>query len=200
MREDTGGFLIATSGLHNGGVTVDVRQARSEEYARVGDLLVRAYATLGDRHEAYIPVLRDVAGRAAAAEVLVATLDGVPMGTVTFVAGPGPQAEGDDPDAATIRMLGVAPEGRGKGIGAALVDACVERARALGCQRVVLDTRESMRAAHRLYEKAGFRRAPELDRHPPEVPDLLLLGYVLELHDSSVPRSSREPHPSPPHF
>ena len=164
-------------------MTVDFRRARPEEYARIGDLLVRAYATLADRDEAYDSVLRDVAGRAANADVLVATVDGIPMGTVTFVPGPGPQAEGNDPDAATLRMLGVAPEARGKGIGAALIDTCVRLARDLGRRRVVLDTRESMHSAHRLYESAGFRRAPELDRRPPEAPDLLLLGYVLELDD-----------------
>jgi ribosomal protein S18 acetylase RimI-like enzyme len=164
-------------------MAVEIRRAQDDEFRLVGDLLVRAYATLADRDEAYDVVLRDVAGRSTTAEVLVATLDGIPMGTVTFVPGPGPQAEVDDPDAATIRMLGVAPEARGKGIGAALIDSCVQLARDLGRRRIVLDTRESMQAAHRLYGLAGFRRAPELDRRPPDAPDLLLLGYVLELDD-----------------
>ena len=113
--------------------------------------------------------------------MLVAVEDGRILGSVTFVPGPGPQAENDDPQAATIRMLGVAPEARGKGIGAALVGACVQRAHALGRRRVLLVTRESMQAAHRIYQRAGFRRAPELDWRPDDAPDLLLLGYVLEL-------------------
>ena len=173
-------------------MTVEIRRVEDEDHQRVGDLPVRAYATLTDRDEAYDAVLRDVAGRATTAEVLVATLDGIPMGTVTFVPGPGPQSEVDDPDAATIRMLGVAPEARGKGIGAALIDACVRMARDLGRRRVVLDTRESMHSAHRLYEGAGFRRAPELDRRPPEAPDLLLLGYVLELNDNESPPAAAD--------
>ena len=164
-------------------MTVEIRPARPEEYEAVGELVVAAYATLSDReaNRGYEPFLRDVAGRAETAEVLVAVEDGRILGSVTFVPGPGPQAENDDPQAATIRMLGVAPEVRGKGIGAALVDACVQRARALGRRRVLLVTRESMQAAHRIYQRAGFRRAPELDWRPDDAPDLLLLGYVLEL-------------------
>jgi ribosomal protein S18 acetylase RimI-like enzyme len=80
-------------------------------------------------------------------------------------------------------MLGVAPEARGMGVGAALVEECIERARKLGRLRVLLDTRQSMEAAHRLYERAGFRRAPELDRRPAEAPDMVLLGYRLDLQN-----------------
>jgi RimJ/RimL family protein N-acetyltransferase len=36
-----------------------------------------------------------------------------------------------------------------------------------------------MTAARRLYERLGFRREPAHDWSP--VPDMLLLGYVLEL-------------------
>ena len=158
-----------------------IRPARVDEYEAVGELVVRAYSTLPDRVPAYDAVLRDVAGRAATAEVLVAETEGAVVGTVTFVPGPGPQAEVDDPDAAAIRMLGVAPEARGKGVGAALVEECIGRARKLGRLRVLLDTRQSMEAAHRVYDRAGFRRASELDRRPAEAPDLLLLGYRLDL-------------------
>ena len=79
-------------------MSVTVRSARPDEYDRVGDLVVAAYATLSDGVEAYEPVLRDVARRAETTEVLVATLDGEVVGTATFVPGPGPQAEFDDPE------------------------------------------------------------------------------------------------------
>jgi ribosomal protein S18 acetylase RimI-like enzyme len=162
-------------------MTLEIRSARTDEYAEIGDLVVAGYATLRDRAPGYDAVLRDVAARAASAEVLVALLDGAIVGSVTYVGGPGPQAEVDDPDAATIRMLAVAPEARGHGVGAALVEACIERARNGGRRRVILDTRESMTAAHRLYERVGFVRDATLNRRPTEAPELLLLGCRLEL-------------------
>lgn len=162
---------------------MEIRPARPDEYDTVADVVSAAYATLPDHaaEHSYEASLRDVAGRAETAEVLVAVEDGEILGTITFVPGPGPMAESDDPDAAWIRMLGVTPAARGKGVGAALVNECVERARAAGRRRVLLDTRESMQSAHRIYERAGFRRAPELDWRPEDAPDLLLLGYSLEL-------------------
>ena len=44
---------------------------------------------------------------------------------------------------------------------------------------MVCCSRPDMYAAHRLYERLGFVRAPELDWQP--VPDFDLLGYTLEL-------------------
>lgn len=149
-------------------MTLEIRSARPEEYAEVSDLVVAGYATLSDRAPGYEAVLRDVATRAESADVLVAVLAGTIVGSVKYVAGPGPQAEFDDPEAATIRMLAVAPEARGHGVGAALVDACIDRARQTGRRRVLLDTRQSMTSAHRLYERAGFVRDASLDRRPAE--------------------------------
>ena len=96
-----------------------------------------------------------------------------------------PLYEVDDPDGATIRMLGVAATARGQGIGEALARACVERARAAGARRIWLHTEPFMQAAHRLYERLGFVRAPEKDWRFEEEgePDVILLAYVLESVD-----------------
>jgi Acetyltransferases len=78
-----------------------------------------------------------------------------------------------------FRMLVVDPRARRRGVGAALVRKCVERARAAGCTTLRLSTQVEMTAAHRLYERLGFRRSPERDWGP--VPGLALLTYALEL-------------------
>ena len=76
--------------------------------------------------------LRDVAGRSAGAEVLVAVDGGRRCSAaVTYVPGPAsPAAEFTEPDAAGIRMLAVAPDAQRRGVGEALTRACVDRARA----------------------------------------------------------------------
>jgi ribosomal protein S18 acetylase RimI-like enzyme len=159
---------------------VTIRVARPSEYEAAGELIVTAYRTLRDSgEEFYERELRDVAGRAGSSEVLVATVAGRIVGCVTFVDGDEPLSQTDDPEAATIRMLGVDADARGRGIGQALVRACIDRARAAGRRRVRLDTRTSMESAQRLYERLGFRRDPDQDWSPAD--GIVLLGYVLDL-------------------
>jgi ribosomal protein S18 acetylase RimI-like enzyme len=164
-------------------VTLTIRAVRPDEHELAGALVVDAYRTLGDEGgQPYETLLRDVSGRVANSDVLVAELDGRVVGTVTFVDGQRALSEVDDPDAATIRMLGVSTEARGRGIGRALVVECIERARRSGRRRVRLDTRTSMTVAHGLYESLGFRREPSHDWSPS--PGIRLLAYVLELEQA----------------
>ncbi|MBN9671160.1 GNAT family N-acetyltransferase [Roseibium aggregatum] len=55
-----------------------------------------------------------------------------------------------------MKRLYVLPDGRGLGIGAALVERVVAAARNAGYRDMVLDTLPSMRGAIRLYQAAGF--------------------------------------------
>jgi ribosomal protein S18 acetylase RimI-like enzyme len=76
-------------------------------------------------------------------------------------------------------MLAVAGRAQGRGVGEALVRACIDRAREVGSHRVVLHSTPWMQAAHRLYGRLGFVRRPDLDWTP--VPDIPLLGFSLDL-------------------
>jgi ribosomal protein S18 acetylase RimI-like enzyme len=133
----------------------------------------------------YVDQLRDAASRAAHADLLVAVPDGArttsqgPAGTVTFCRPGSRYAELSVTGEAEFRMLAVDSRFRGRGVGEALVRACRDRARDDGCQRLVCCSRPDMRTAHRLYERLGFVRAPELDWEP--VPGFQLLGYALSL-------------------
>ncbi|MEU3946471.1 GNAT family N-acetyltransferase [Streptomyces sp. NPDC029526] len=171
---------------------ITIRPALPAEYATLGALTARAYLDDGlldfGESDAYLGELRDVAKRAAAAEVLVAVEGDPPsggrlLGGVTFVPYGGPMADLAGAGEAEIRMLAVDRAARGRGAGEALVRACVDRARALeGCVRVVLSSQSSMRAAHRIYERLGFVRAPHRDWNPlPHVDDIMLLSYELTL-------------------
>lgn len=160
-----------------------IRRARPAEYEGLGELTAQAY--LGDGlldfggDDTYLHHLRDVAGRAAAAEVLVAAEGGRVLGGVTYVPSPGPMADIARDGEAEIRMLAVAKEARGRGTGEALVRECVRRSRTAGRDRLVLSTQAVMHTAHRLYERLGFTRTPERDWCP--IPGLSLLTYELTL-------------------
>jgi ribosomal protein S18 acetylase RimI-like enzyme len=152
---------------------------REAEYASTGELIVEAYRTLGDEgDEFYEQELRDVRGRVAVSEVLVAEMEGEVVGCVSLSLGQTALSEVEDPDAATIRMFAVSSEARGRGVGEALVRHCLEQACSNRCRRVRLDTRTSMKGAQRIYERLGFRRAPEHDWSP--AAGILLLAYVLD--------------------
>lgn len=163
-----------------------VRPARPDEFGALGALTADAYVSAGQldpvTDHPYLSVLRDVAARAAHAEVLVAVDPaGTLLGGVTFVAGPGgPYADLARSGEAEFRALAVNAAARGRGVGDALVRECVIRARAVeGCVRLVLSTQSTMTTAQRLYERLGFARLPDRDWMP--VPHVTLLAYSLEL-------------------
>ncbi|MER6629952.1 GNAT family N-acetyltransferase [Streptomyces sp. NPDC000987] len=164
-----------------------MRQAAPGEYEALGEITARAYLRDGlldfGESDAYLAELKDVGKRAAAAEVLVAVRQDRLLGGVTFVPSGGPMADIAGPGEAEIRMLAVAHDARGRGVGEALVRVCLDRARAVqGCARVVLSTQRSMHTAHRIYERVGFARAPERDWNPvPHLDDITLLAYQLTL-------------------
>jgi GNAT superfamily N-acetyltransferase len=164
-----------------------IRPARPDEYDEIGELMVRVY--LAERYTRagshYLPILRDSAARAEKAELMVAVDSGDGpadriLGTVTYAGYGSPYAEHtDSPEGAAFRMLVVDPAARGRGVGEALVNWCVERARAAGVRTLRLSTQTGMAAAGRLYLRLGFVRTPERDWSPE--PDVDLITYKLEL-------------------
>jgi ribosomal protein S18 acetylase RimI-like enzyme len=158
---------------------LEIRPALPEEYDAVGHLTARAYVNDGLVGPDYAAVLRDAATRAQSATLLVALLEGAPVGTVTFALGGTPYAERSAPGEAEMRMLGTAERARGRGVGTALTERCVALARQAGCTALRLSTQPEMAAAHRIYARQGFLRTPERDWSP--VPGVDLLTYVLTL-------------------
>jgi ribosomal protein S18 acetylase RimI-like enzyme len=158
-----------------------VRAILPAEHETLGEITVAAYRDVGETQESYYAELRDVATRAARAAVLVAVEEGSGrvLGGLAYDPGTGPYAEGDFGDAATFRMLAVAPEERGRGVGRALVQAALVQARFDGRPAVGIFTRPFMAAAQRLYESLGFVRAAGSDWE--FEPGEWLLAYRLDL-------------------
>jgi len=156
-----------------------VRPVRPEEYDEVAELTARVYVDGGFSTPDYVPALRAVADRAASTQVLVAVLSDRVVGAVAVATRGGDYAERAGPGEAVMRMLAVAPDARGAGAGETLVRACIAAARAHGCNALRLSTQPDMTAAHRLYGRLGFVRAPGHDWSP--APGVDLRGFVLAL-------------------
>jgi GNAT superfamily N-acetyltransferase len=148
-------------------ITFTIREAAPAEYESVGDVIETAYRAVNDpKFEDYVDEVRDVARRARVCPILVAVEEGTAeiLGTVTYVPGSGnPYAELEHDDEAGMRMLAVRPVAQGRGVGRALVTAVADRARAAGRRGLAINTRPSMVAAHRMYERYGFVRDPARD-------------------------------------
>lgn len=179
----------ATDGLVGHGRVVEAMAPHLEE---VRGLLARAneqYRSTLDAaaFEPYLAMVLDLESRGADATVLVVRRGERLVGTATFFPAAGDEGWGADVGTSGLRAMAVDPRCRGGGIGRLLVDACIDRALAVGSTALALHTAAWLPDAIRLYERCGFVRDPQADRWASElmgVPrhaDYVALGYRLEL-------------------
>jgi ribosomal protein S18 acetylase RimI-like enzyme len=166
---------------------VSIRDARPADRETIKALTLTAYSELASVMAPDAWAGLDGAVRAAlevegeGVERIVAERGGEIVGSVMLFA-PSADAYGGLAERASwpeLRLLAVAPTARGAGVGQALVDECVRRARESGARELGLHTSESLRAAVRMYERMGFERAPEHDFRPPGAE--LVMAYRLPL-------------------
>jgi ribosomal protein S18 acetylase RimI-like enzyme len=172
-----------------------IRDALPGELAAIGDLRVTAYVADGflAPTSGYAPRLRAL-GTQGDGSVLVAVTQDAPagppgagrqtaagqiVGTIMLQLPPHAGEIVTGPDEAEIRALAVAPGTQGQGIGRALLEEALRRAAGRGVRHLLLSTKPEMHAAHRLYERAGFRRLPERDWYPDPETELLVYGLLL---------------------
>ena len=163
-----------------------IRDAQPSDRQAIRDVTLAAYQEYAAQMPGFwdgyrqniIATLDDI----GSAEQLVADEDGAIVGTVLLYPPRRVQVSRTDslempwPE---VRLLAVAPAGRGRGIGAALMQECVRRARKSGARALSLHTTDLMQTAQRMYERMGFVRSAELDFHP--APGVTVKGYCLEL-------------------
>jgi ribosomal protein S18 acetylase RimI-like enzyme len=163
---------------------IEIHEVREPEYAAAGEATARAYrefAISGSAGwEAYLARIADIAGRAQRTTVLVASVGGEIAGSATLEVAARMNPDSTEPlsaDEAHLRMLGVDPAYRGRGVARRLVVACIEVVRARGKRRLTLETAPVMIAAQQLYRSMGF--AFMGDRVTPD--GMRLLEYSLTL-------------------
>ncbi len=132
------------------GLSIERVQQASEE-------LVGAFARLGPQLSSAPPAgleaLRRVVSSPGTVLLVARAADGSIVGTCTLVTF-------EIPTGVRAWLEDVVVDGavRGGGIGATLVEAALEAARAAGARTVDLTSRPSREAANRLYERSGFAR------------------------------------------
>jgi ribosomal protein S18 acetylase RimI-like enzyme len=174
---------------------MEVREATADEHAAAGRVTAEAYREFvrpgDDAWEAYLRRIADVAARADRTTVLVAVEDGRVLGSLTLelegrVPDEGEERRPLEPEEAHIRMLGVDPDARARGVARALMAESEERARAAGKTFMTLNTTHRMKAAQAMYEHLGFERVEDI-----VFPDgFVLLGYSKRLSVHRSPEGS----------
>jgi ribosomal protein S18 acetylase RimI-like enzyme len=169
---------------------MQIRLIRPDECEVFGEITLRAYRDLigGGSLGPYEDELLDVSARQLDCEVYVAVdNNGTLVGGVTYVPDhERTMSEFEDPEGAGIRMLAVDPQYQGQGVGRALVETCIARARLQHRRRIILHSTPVMTIAQTIYKRLGFETSPELDVWFHDDPystsePLHLIAYALSL-------------------
>lgn len=136
--------------------------------------MVHAYSGLPgflkpSEHPGYYDMLRNVGEltKKPGTEIIVAVTTGTLAGAVVYFNdmqyyGSGGTAT-QEKNAAGFRLLAVADEMRGQGVGKLLTLECIRKAKDNGLKQVIIHTTLAMQNAWSMYERIGFKRSEDLD-------------------------------------
>jgi GNAT superfamily N-acetyltransferase len=145
-----------------------VRDAVPADYPAIRRVILAAYRQYADliARDIFSPYLADVLDldkHARHGRLLVVEADGRIRGFGAFYPDASVQGFGWPPGWAGGRALAVHPDARGHGVARALLAACERLARDCGAPVFAFHTASFMTGAIALYERLGYRRAPEFD-------------------------------------
>jgi putative acetyltransferase len=135
-----------------------IRPIRPEDDAAVAAIIRDVMASFGATGPGYSSSDPEVDAMSAAydgarAAYFVLEDDGIVVGCGGIA-----PLEGAGPDTCELRKMYLLPVARGRGLGRAMLQRCLDAARGRGYRRCYLETLAAMQAARELYEKAGFRK------------------------------------------
>jgi GNAT superfamily N-acetyltransferase len=114
---------------------------------------------------------------ASVGELIVAEVDGALVGAVAYFASERPKPDFFDANWPIVRMLVVDPAFRGRGVGRALMEECLNRARRDGSAVLGLHASPIMTTALSMYRNMGFR----LQRDAPAIHGVPSAVYLTRL-------------------
>lgn len=142
-----------------------VRTALEAEWPHADRIAVEAFAEYEADYPEWLARIREaqlMTALAREAELILAVDDDALVGAVGYVPPTAPKDDCFEPAWSVLRMLSVAPAARGRGVGAALIDECVRRARRDSAPVLALYTSPVMRVALPIYERRGFEFVGDL--------------------------------------
>jgi ribosomal protein S18 acetylase RimI-like enzyme len=148
--------------------TVIVRDFRAADAPQLNDVALAAFLQFKDQYSDWPAMANGVSKMselAESGEIIVAEDHAHIVGGVVYVPAGKPKAAYFDQSWPIIRMLVVAPHGRGRGIGRRLTEECIGRARRDGAPLIALHTTTIMTVAQPMYIRMGF----ELLRNSPPI-------------------------------
>lgn len=146
-----------------------IETATIEDFEAIADLNVVAYAEFASylspgAWKIMQKNLRNIQARAEVAEFMICHSGDDIIGSVAYC----PAGKGDpeifESGVASILLLAVHPQHRGKGIAKALITKCIAKAKNDRAKSVGLFTSELMRSAQCLYRSLGFQQESELPK------------------------------------
>jgi GNAT superfamily N-acetyltransferase len=135
------------------------RDAVEPERAEADRIAIAAYAEYARDYPEWIAHIRrsrPMSQLAREAQLIVAAEGEELLGAVGYVPATAPKAACFEPEWPVLRMLSVRPQARGRGVGRALVEECLARARRDGASVLALFTSPAMTVALPMYERMGF--------------------------------------------
>ena len=141
-----------------------IRPYRPGEEEYVADLHERLYSTEYGWGREFLDYAVGIPRRFAQKEksdreeLYIAEADGRPVGCILLCGT-------EDPDVGQLRVFAVEKEQRRRGIGAALLQTAMDKAKSAGYGKLILWTADTAAAAVRKYEKLGFRTVETMENH-----------------------------------
>ena len=141
---------------------IRIRDYQSTDAEYLNRMAVAAFGQFRDHYDdwpAMLAGLSKTSDLSASGEVIIAELQAKFAGAVAYFGPNRPKAAFFDQSWPIIRMLIVDPAFRGKGIGYALSNECIARAKRDGAVLIALHTSPIMTVALPMYLKMGFVKA-----------------------------------------
>ncbi|MCL9804291.1 GNAT family N-acetyltransferase [Flavobacterium amniphilum] len=152
-----------------------IRNVKPEEFQKLGQLLVDVYSQLEgfpkpEEQPAYYNLLlnvgdftqKDKTELIGAFNEIDELLAGVVfLGDMQYYGSGGTATS--EKNSAGFRLLAVRDSARGLGLGKLLTLKCIEKAKEMNLDQVIIHTTMAMKPAWGMYEKIGFKRSEDLD-------------------------------------